>query len=68
MVECNIGISILAKHMSRPATENVHFVNILGYENYFKPACVRRKNKNPCVEPFVAVVEACCKEMRGLSP
>ncbi|MDR0652345.1 MAG: LysR family transcriptional regulator [Synergistaceae bacterium] len=68
MVECNRGITILAKHMSRAATENVKFLNIRGYENYFKLACVWRKNKNPCADRFVAVAKACCEEMRVLSP
>jgi DNA-binding transcriptional LysR family regulator len=68
MVECNRGITVLAKHMSHVATENVKFINIRGYENYFKLACVWRKDKNPCVERFVAVVETCCAEMRILSP
>jgi DNA-binding transcriptional LysR family regulator len=63
MVECDMGVSILAKHMSRLATENVRFVNILGYENYFKLVCAWRKNKNPCVEQFVAITEEYCKEV-----
>jgi DNA-binding transcriptional LysR family regulator len=64
MVECNMGISILAKHMAHMATENVRFINILGYENYFKLVCAWKKNKNPCVEQFVDVVEDCCAELR----
>ncbi|MDR1571981.1 MAG: LysR family transcriptional regulator [Clostridiales Family XIII bacterium] len=64
MVECNMGISILAKHMAHMATENVRFINILGYENYFKLVCAWKKDKNPCAQQFVGVVEACCAEMR----
>ncbi|MDR3296102.1 MAG: LysR family transcriptional regulator [Clostridiales Family XIII bacterium] len=64
MVECGIGVSILAKHMSHFATENVKFIRILGYENYFKLVCAWHKDKNPCVEQFVAVVEACCSSLR----
>jgi DNA-binding transcriptional LysR family regulator len=63
MVECNMGVSVLAKHMMHLATENVRFVNILGYENYFKLVCAWRKNKNPCVEQFVKIVEEYCNEV-----
>ncbi|MDR2295632.1 MAG: LysR family transcriptional regulator [Clostridiales Family XIII bacterium] len=64
MVECKMGISILAKHMSHMATENVKFPKILGYENYFKLVCAWKKNKNPCAEQFVDVVAVCCDELR----
>lgn len=47
MVECNMGVSILASHMKRFATPNVHFVKIKGYENYFKMvAAWKQQNDN----------------------
>lgn len=36
MVECNLGVSILASHMTRFATNNVQFIKLKGYEKYFK--------------------------------
>jgi DNA-binding transcriptional LysR family regulator len=63
MVECNMGVSVLARHMTHMATENVRFINIAGYENYFKLVCAWRKDKNPCVEQFVTTAFEYCREV-----
>lgn len=59
MVECGIGVSVLAKHMEHFATENVRFIPIIGYEGYFRISCAWRKGGNPCTPRFLEVVEAC---------
>jgi DNA-binding transcriptional LysR family regulator len=59
MVDCNLGISVLAKHMSHFAGDNVKFIKIIGYENYFRLVCAWLPEKNPCIENFLKVVEKC---------
>jgi hypothetical protein len=59
MVDCNLGISVLAKHMSHFAGENVKFIKIIGYENYFRLVCAWVSERNPCIDKFLKVVEKC---------
>jgi DNA-binding transcriptional LysR family regulator len=66
MVECNMGVSVLARHVAHIATENVKFIDIAGYENYFKLVCAWRKDKNPCVEPFVTTAFEYCSYPRAI--
>lgn len=57
MVECEEGIAILAEHMRHYATENVRFVNLVGYENYFRMVCAWREGRNPSIPQLMAVVD-----------
>jgi DNA-binding transcriptional LysR family regulator len=68
MVECDLGISVLAKHMSHFAGENVRFIKIIGYENYFRLVCAWLPGKNPCVENFLKVTEECKTSLFGEQP
>jgi DNA-binding transcriptional LysR family regulator len=65
MVDCNLGISVLANHMSHFAGENVKFIRIIGYENYFRLVCAWLSEKNPCVENFLNVIEKCKTTLFG---
>jgi DNA-binding transcriptional LysR family regulator len=65
MVDCNLGISVLAKHMSHFAGENVKFIKIIGYENYFRLVCAWLSGKNPYIENFLKVVETCKSSIFG---
>lgn len=57
MVECNMGVSILAKHMKHFATDNVRFIPIKGYENHFRIVCAWRKDNIQAIKPFLNIVE-----------
>lgn len=57
MIECNVGISILAKHMQHFATENICFVPISGYESYFRMVCAWRRKANPSVYHLLEVLD-----------
>lgn len=59
MVECNIGIAILAQHMTHFATNNVKFIKLKGYESHFKVSCAWHKNGNPCIDKFLSVIDEC---------
>jgi DNA-binding transcriptional LysR family regulator len=59
MVDCGLGISVLAKHMSHFAGGNVNFIKIVGYENYFRLVCAWLSGRNPNIENFLKVVETC---------
>ena len=59
MIECGNGVSILAKHMSHFATDNVSFVRLKGYDKYFRVSCVWRREVNPCIPFFLDVVDEC---------
>lgn len=59
MIECNKGVSILAKHMLHFATDNVRFLDIKGYESYFKIVCAWRKGANTSVPKLIEVIDEC---------
>jgi DNA-binding transcriptional LysR family regulator len=68
MVSCNMGVSILAHHMERFATDDLRFVKIAGYENFFKVACAWDKNNNPNVLKFIEVAENYMNARRDATP
>jgi len=57
MVECQIGVTILASHMQHFATENVRFIKLKGYERYFKVVCAWRKDNNPSILKLLEVID-----------
>lgn len=57
MVECQIGITILASHMQHFATENVSFIKLKGYERFFKVVCAWRKDNNPSIPKLLEVID-----------
>lgn len=59
MVECKVGVAILAEHMSRFATGGVKFVNLIGYDNYFRMVCAWRKDRNPSIPKLIEVMDDC---------
>lgn len=59
MVECGVGVAILAQHMTHFATENVRFIRLKGYEKFFRVSCAWHKDANPCVDSFLEVIDQC---------
>lgn len=59
MIECGLGVSILARHMSHYATENVAFVGLKGYEKYFRVSCAWNRDSNPCIPQLLDVIDSC---------
>ena len=63
MVECDFGVSVMASHMNRYATQNTSFVKINGCDDYFRMSCAwRRKNPNPCIPKLLDVIDKCIEE------
>jgi len=60
MVECNIGVSILAKHMQQFATDSVSFVKIRGYDKYFKVVAAWRHSENQLIPKLLDVIGEVC--------
>lgn len=60
MVECNIGVSILAKHMQQFATDSVAFVKIRGYDKYFKVVAAWRRSENQLIPKLLEVIGKTC--------
>ncbi len=59
MVECKVGVSILAEHMAQFATKYLRFVKIEGFEKYFKMICAWRRDLNPSVVNFLKAIDDC---------
>ncbi len=59
MIDCGTGVSILAKHMKHFATEGVNFINIKGYEKYFRVSCAWSSETNPCIPKLLEVIDKC---------
>jgi len=59
MVECKVGVTILAKHMQQYASRYLRFVPIVGFENFFKIICAWRRGINPSVGKLIEVIDKC---------
>lgn len=57
MVDCQIGISLLASHMNQFANDTVRFVPLTGFEDYFKVTCLYNRESNDCIEKLLEVAE-----------
>lgn len=57
LVECKVGITILAHHMHHFATENVKFVRISEYSNFFDLICAWHDDENPVISKFLETVD-----------
>ena len=57
LVECKVGVTILARHMQRFASEHLKFVTIEGFEGYFKMICAWKKDANPNVDKLLEIIE-----------
>ncbi len=53
MVECKTGVTILARHMHHFATENVKFIKIQEYTNFFDLICAWHDEDNPAITKFL---------------
>lgn len=60
MVECNVGVSILARHMQQFASPHVAFVKIKGYENFFKVVAAWRRSENQLIPKLLDVIGDVC--------
>lgn len=65
MVECNMGISILARHMIHFATDNVRFIKLKGYEKYFKMVAAWKihNDRDQNIIRLLQVIEECAKHL-----
>ena len=65
MVECDMGVSILASHMRHFATQNVKFIKLKGYENYFKvvAAWKQHNNQDHNINRLLDVIEKCSDDI-----
>ena len=57
MADCKIGYTILALHMKEYASNDLCFVPITGFEDYFKIICAYGDHKNNYVEQFLRVLQ-----------
>lgn len=57
MVDCQLGISILASHMKQFANDTVRFVPLMGFEDYFKVTCLYNRESNDCIEKLLEVAD-----------
>ncbi|MBE5983424.1 MAG: LysR family transcriptional regulator [Paenibacillaceae bacterium] len=57
MVDCQLGISILASHMKQFANDTVRFVPLMGFEDYFKVTCLYNRESNDCIEKLLKVAD-----------
>lgn len=57
MVDCQLGISILASHMKQFANDTVRFVPLIGFEDYFKVICLYNRESNDCIEKLLEVAD-----------
>ncbi|WP_349671499.1 LysR family transcriptional regulator [Lacrimispora sp.] len=57
MVDCQLGISILASHMKQFANDTVRFVPLMGFEDYFKVTCLYNRESNDCIEKLLEVTD-----------
>lgn len=65
MVECNMGVSILASHMKRFATDNVRFIKLKGYEQYFKvvAAWKNHNDQDQNIIRLLQIIQECAKPL-----
>lgn len=59
MVECQVGVSVLASHMRQFASDYLRFVKIAGFEVFFKVICAWRRGMNPSVPKLIEIVDQC---------
>ncbi len=57
MVECQTGVTILARHMHHFATEHVKFVKIQEYTNFFDLICAWHDEANPAIDKFLETLD-----------
>lgn len=57
LVECELGVYILAEHMSRYATKDLTFVRLKGYQHYFRIVAAWREGRNPAISNFLALLD-----------
>lgn len=57
MVECRVGITILAKHMHHFATDNVKFIKIEEYTNFFDLICAWREPTSNAINKFIETLD-----------
>lgn len=65
MVECNMGISILASHMTHFSTNNVRFIKLKGYEKYFKMVAAWKihNDRDQNIIRLLQIIEECAKPL-----
>ena len=64
MVDCQIGISLLASHIKQFANDTVRFVPLTGFEDYFKVTCLYNRESNDCIEKLLEVADEYSKSVK----
>lgn len=59
MVDCEVGITIMASHMKRFATDTVKFIPITTLEKSFNVVCIHNKTVNESVPKLLEVIDEC---------
>ncbi len=57
MVECRTGVTILARHMHHFGTENVKFIKIQEYTNFFDLVCAWHESDNTAINKFLETLD-----------
>ena len=57
MVECKVGVTILARHMQRFASDYLRFVTVEDFEGFFKIICAWKSGVNTSVDNLLKVIE-----------
>jgi DNA-binding transcriptional LysR family regulator len=67
MVDCRVGITIMAKHIQKFASNTVKFVPIKGLEKSFHVVCIYRHDANENIRKLLEIIDqdfSCSKEER----
>lgn len=59
MVDCKLGITILASHMEQFASNSVKFIPINGLETAFNVICVYKDAENSNIEKLLSTISRC---------
>ncbi|MCI1902845.1 MAG: LysR family transcriptional regulator [Enterococcaceae bacterium] len=58
MIKSGIGVSIFAGHLRRYISDDIVFIKLNGFENYFKIDCIWKNDYDPAVLNFIKIVKA----------
>ncbi len=58
MVDCQVGVTIMASHMQFFANDSIRFIPINGFDRYFKVVCIHNNRTNECVQKLLDVIDS----------
>jgi DNA-binding transcriptional LysR family regulator len=65
MVDCQIGVTVLASHMRQFANDTLRFIPITGFEEYFRVACIYKSVANDYINTLLGVIDEYSENNRG---